>query len=120
LLASGYDRVVVKKVVKRLEGEGVLQAGRPRGPGFNVRVLTIADDFVAKDELLAVLRAYDRAFGTSASVRAALEGLPARAQEHLRRRDLWPKAYDRKPRGRTAARSAGRTARGSPAAADRK
>jgi hypothetical protein len=40
--------VVIKKSLKRLEADGILQGNRDRKPGFNVRVVTIADDFPQK------------------------------------------------------------------------
>ena len=77
----------------RLEDEGLLQASRPRGPGFNVRQLTISEAFPAKRELTALVRAYVRVWpDTARIVSDSLLALPPRAKEHLRRRGLWP--YD--------------------------
>ncbi|HEV2738713.1 MAG TPA: hypothetical protein VGU66_09055 [Candidatus Elarobacter sp.] len=52
-----HDRWNVKKSMRRLEEEGVLEGDRPRKPGMNVRIVRIADGFVARDELIALLRA---------------------------------------------------------------
>jgi hypothetical protein len=83
----------VRTAITRLEDEKLLQASRPRGPGFNVRKLTISDAFPAKRELTALVRAYVRVWPDNKRVvRDCLLALPPRAQEHLRRRRLWP--YD--------------------------
>lgn len=90
-LATGHDRVVVKKCVARLEKEGVLQGDRERKPGFNVRRLTIAENFPARNELIALLEAYLKAFpAVKSAVDDAMNKLEPRTKEHLRRRGLVP------------------------------
>jgi hypothetical protein len=88
------NRVVVHKVVRRLEDEGILQGDRSRGSGFNVRVLTIANAFPAKAELEALLRAYVEAWpATVVAVRRGFERIAEqrpRGKAHLVRRGLWP------------------------------
>lgn len=44
-----HDRWNIKKSMRRLEEEGVLQGDRPRKPGMNVRIVRIADAFPARD-----------------------------------------------------------------------
>lgn len=65
--ATGYDRVVVKKALKRLEKDGIVEGERERRPGFNVRVVRIADSFCARDELMAMLEACVAAWPTCAN-----------------------------------------------------
>lgn len=90
-VATGYDRVVVKKVIRRLEDEGVLQGDRDRKPGFNVRVLTISNEFPAHEELLGLLKACVVAWPhVGSKVEHAMAQLSARTKEHLRRRGLMP------------------------------
>ena len=43
--------------MRRLEEEGVLEGDRPRKPGMNVRIVRVAKDFPARDELTALLKA---------------------------------------------------------------
>jgi len=86
---TGYDRVVIKKSLKRLEADGILQGNRDRKPGFNVRVVTIADDFPAKAELMELLQACMRNWPDLAErIKSAYDTLPARTKEHLKRRRL--------------------------------
>jgi hypothetical protein len=89
-----HDRLNIKRSMRRLEDEGVLQGHRPRGPGFNTRVVTIADGFPAKVELEALLRAYVRAWpGIATEVRRGFEKIARerpRGKVHLLRRGLWP------------------------------
>ncbi len=81
----------VRTAVTRVKAKGLLQASRPHGPGFNTRVLTISDDFPAKAELAAVLRAYVKAWpDTERVVHAAMHSLAPRGIAHLKRRGLWP------------------------------
>lgn len=56
-VATGFDRVVVKKTTRRLEEEGVLQGSRPRGPGFGPRLLSLAETCPAREELQALIDA---------------------------------------------------------------
>lgn len=87
--ATGYDRVVVKKALNRLENDGIVEGERQRRPGFNVRVVRIADSFCAREELMALLEACVKAWPTYANrVHAAMEHLAPRTKEHLRRRGL--------------------------------
>lgn len=89
---AGKHRVNIKKAMMRLEREGVLQGDRPRKSGFNVRVVTIADSFPAKAELLALLRAGARIWKYDAKVNNTFElNLSPRTKEQLVRRGLWPK-----------------------------
>jgi hypothetical protein len=62
--ADGADnrRVLTKKVICRMEAEGVLEGSRPWGPGFGPRLLGIADAFPAKDELQALIDAIPAAW----------------------------------------------------------
>lgn len=89
-----HDRWNIKKSMRRLEDEGVLQGDRPRGPGFKTRVVTIADGFPAKRELEAVLRAYVRAWPqTATAVQRGFEKIARerpRGKAHLVKRGLWP------------------------------
>lgn len=95
-LATGYDRVVVKKALRALEEQGILEGDRPRRPGFNVRRITVARAFEAHDELKNLLRAYVDAWPDVADkVRSAINNLPPRTREHLRRRNLKPLPDDR-------------------------
>lgn len=79
----------MKKAIRRLEEQGVLQADRPRRPGMNVRVLTLADAFVAKLELTSLLEGLAMAMpGFAASVDEQMMRLPAKTRAHLRLRGL--------------------------------
>ncbi len=90
-VATGYDRVVVKKALRGLEDERVLQGDRPRKLGFNVRVVTIADGFPARQELLELLQACTAAWPTVGNKFAeAVNRLNPRTREQLRRRGLVP------------------------------
>jgi hypothetical protein len=90
---GGYDRVVIKKAIRKLEDAGIIESTRPRRPGFNVRVLTIAKGFCAADELTDLLNACVVAWPDVAKrVETALEHLPLRTKEHLRLRKLIPVA----------------------------
>jgi len=88
-VTDGHDRVVVKKSLRALELQGILQGCRPRGPGFNVRLVTVADAFAARDELNGLLRACAHAWPDVAQrVRWAADNLSPRTKEHFRRRGL--------------------------------
>lgn len=88
-MATGYDRVVVKKAVKRMEQEGLLQGDRPRRPGMDVRVLSISEKFPAKVELEALLRAYVRAWPqVERQVESRLASFAPKTKAHLRKRGL--------------------------------
>lgn len=90
----GHDRWNIKKAMRRLEDEGVLQGGRPRGPGMDVRTVRIADDFPAKAELQALLEACTQAWpGISDAVKTGFEKIAyerPRTKAHLKNRGLWP------------------------------
>jgi hypothetical protein len=88
-VAVGYDRVVVKKALRMLEVQGILAGDRPRGPGFNIRLVTVARTFPACDELNGLLQAYAYAWPDVADrTRQAIEHATSRTKEHLRRRDV--------------------------------
>ena len=87
--ASGYDRVPVKKALKRLEDEGILAGERDRRPGFNVRKVTISDNCAGNLELRALLVACVEVWpDLKRSVQLAMDQLSPRTKEHLRRRGL--------------------------------
>ena len=89
MYAVGYDRVVTKKVVKRLEEQGVIVGDRKRKPGFNVRALRLSESFCAYRSLEKLLRSYVCEWSdVEAEVCACLERLPPRTKAHLRRRGL--------------------------------
>ena len=89
--SAGYHRENVKKAMKRMEHDGILGADRARGPGFNVRVVTISDRFPAKAELEATLRACAVAWPVIGdNVRSAMDGFTPKTKAHLKRRRLWP------------------------------
>jgi len=77
-----------------LEDECVIQGDRPRRPGFNVRVVTIAEHFPARAELEALLRAYVEAWpNTATAVRRGFEKIARerpQGKAHLVKRGLWP------------------------------
>lgn len=88
-VTTGYDRVVVKKALRTLEEQGILEGDRPRRPGFNVRIVTVARGFIAQEELNNLLRAYADAWPDVANkVRWAVQNLAPRTREHLRRRNV--------------------------------
>ena len=88
-VAVGHDRVVVKKTIRRLEHEGVLEGSRPRGPGFGPRLLRIADAFPAKDELQALVDAVPVAWPDLGDrVKLAFDGIPEKTKVYFRRRGL--------------------------------
>lgn len=92
--AVGYDRVVTKKVVKRLEEQGLIAGDRRRRPGFNVRVLRLQPEFFAHAALERLLKAYVRHWpAIGAEVRSCLDRLPARTKAHLRRRGLLSQSH---------------------------
>ena len=87
--ASGYHRENVKKAMRRLEDDGVLESDRPRRPGFDVRVVTLAKSFPARAELEDLLRACGEAWPSYAKrTRAAIEYLIPKTKAHLRNRGL--------------------------------
>ena len=92
-ISGGHYRKVVKKSMKRLEAQGVIQGDRERKPGMNVRVVTVAGDFPARDELRDLLTECVEAWPTiGASVNAAMNALTPKTKAHLRKRGLWPPA----------------------------
>jgi hypothetical protein len=100
---SGRDpgsnkRVVTKKVIKRLEDEGVLAGSRPRGPGFGPRLLRLADTCPAREELEALIAAAIVAWpDLGERVEAEFNALPAKTKEYFRRRGLWDGKPPKKP-----------------------
>jgi len=89
-VATGYDRVVVKKAIRRLEAEGVIEASRPRGPGFGPRLLRIPEAFAAREELQALIDAIPIAWPDLGDrVSAAFDGLPEKTKVYFERRGLW-------------------------------
>jgi hypothetical protein len=88
---NANKRVLVKKVIRRLEEEGLLVGSRPRGPGFGPRLLSISEEFGARDELQAVIDAAVVAWpDLGERVEAEFQALPAKTKEYFRRRGLWP------------------------------
>lgn len=89
-VATGKHRENVKTTLRRIEDEGLLvAASRPRGPGFNVRVLTIWESFPAAREIAALLRAYVRVWpDLKIATKDAMARLKPRTKEHLRKRGL--------------------------------
>ena len=89
-VATGYDRVVVKKTTRRLEQEGVLEGSRPRGPGFGPRLLSLAKTCPARDELQALIDAAIEVWPDIGDrVRLAFKGLPDKTKVYFRKRGLW-------------------------------
>ncbi len=87
---NSNKRVVTKKVIRRLEAEGILVGNRPRGPGFGPRLLVIPEDFPAKDELYALIDAALVVWPDLADrIRHEFDALPAKTKEYFRRRGLW-------------------------------
>jgi len=83
-------RVLTKKVIRRLEAEGVLEGSRPRGPGFGPRLLRIADAFAAKDELQALIDSIPAAWPDLGDrVETAFAAVPEKTKTYFRRRGLW-------------------------------
>jgi hypothetical protein len=83
-------RVLTKKVIRRLEAEGVLEGSRPRGPGFGPRLLRIADAFPAKAELQALIDAIPTAWPDLGDrIEAAFAAVPEKTKTYFRRRGLW-------------------------------
>jgi len=103
-VATGYDRVVVRKTVKRLEDEGLLVGSRPRGPGFGPRLLRIAETFPAREELQALIDAAIQVWPDIGDrVRLAFRGLPNKTKVYFERRglsddDITPRTRRPKPK----------------------
>jgi hypothetical protein len=93
-ICIGHDWWNIKKSMRRLEDEGVLQGDRRRCPGMNVRTVRIADGFPAKAELEALLTAYARAWpGIADDVKTGFGKIGhdrPRTKVHLDSRGLWP------------------------------
>lgn len=93
-VCTGHDRWNIKRSMQRLEAEGVIQGDRPRSPGFNTRVVTIADDFHAKAELEALIDAYVQQWpNVEKAVWSGFNSIEPRGKAHLRNRGLW--LYDK-------------------------
>jgi len=89
-VATGFYREVIKKRIRRLEDEGVIQGSRPRGPGFGPRLLSLADTCPAREELQALIDAVPIAWpDLGERVQAAMDGIPDKTKEYFRRRALW-------------------------------
>lgn len=89
-VCTGHDRWNIKRSMQRLEAEGVIQGDRPRSPGFNTRVVTIATDFHAKAELEALLQAYVEQWPSiQKAVWSGFNALEPRGKAHLKNRGLW-------------------------------
>ncbi len=73
---NSNKRMVTKNVIRRLEDEGVLAGSRPRGPGFDPRLLRLAETRPACEELQALIE-------------AEFAALPGKTKEYFRRRGLW-------------------------------
>ena len=88
-LASGYDRVVVKKAIRRMEEEGLLQGSRDRRPGFGPRLLRIADAFPAREELQALIDAVPAVWpDLGERIDLAFQSVPEKTKVYFRRRGL--------------------------------
>lgn len=87
---SGLHRENVKHVIRKLEDGGILAGDRPRGPGFDVRALRIADSFPAKDELEEFLATVSLRIGMDDTVRSHMIMLLNKTKVHLLNRGLWP------------------------------
>lgn len=88
-LCTGYDRVVVKKALRKLEDCKLLVGERSRRPGFNIRSLSIAPEFCAARELQTLLNAACDIWPSyKAGVLSALDHLPPRTKAHLQKRGL--------------------------------
>lgn len=85
----GYERVVVKKALKKLENMGILEGDRARKPGFNVRIVTLSSSFVARPELTLLLKCCAAVWPSYRErVDVALRHLSARTAKHLQSRGL--------------------------------
>lgn len=83
-------RVLTKKVIRRLEAEGVLEGSRPRGTGFGPQLLRIAEAFLAKRELQALIDAIPSAWQDPGDrTEAAFATIPARPRRTSTGRGLW-------------------------------
>ena len=88
-VATGFDRVVVKKTTRRLEEGGVLQGSRPRGPGFGPRLLSLANTCAARYELRALIEAIPVAWPDLGDrIEAAFAGMPDKTKVYFRARGL--------------------------------
>lgn len=89
MYAVGYDRVVTKDAVRRLEEYGIIAGDRKKKPGFNVRVLRVSESFCAAKELKELLHAYICAWPElKREVITCLDRLAPRTKAHLRKRKL--------------------------------
>ncbi len=84
-------RYNVKKSMRRLKEEGVLEGDRPRKPGMNVRIVRIADRFDARDELIALLEAAVDVWPSyGRRVRTEIQQLHHKTKVILQKRRLLP------------------------------
>ena len=89
-VATGFYREVIKKRIRRLEDEGILQGRRPREPGFGPRLLSLSDTCPAREELQALIDTVPIAWPDLGDrVQAAMDGLPDKTKEYFRRRGLF-------------------------------
>lgn len=92
----------VMYAIRRLEREGVLEGDRSPGSGADVRVVTIAKDFPARKELMALIDAHVRVWpAMKNTVERQMLRLKPKTKEHLRRRGLWPYPVTWKPKQMT-------------------
>lgn len=103
-VAVGYEHSVVAKALRTLQDEGVLEGDRRARPGFDVKVVRIAQAFPARDELLGLLQLGVAAWSEFAErTEFALQHLRPRTRAQLRRRGLLPSINDNKETKRSAA-----------------
>ncbi len=87
----GKHRENVKIALHALELQGILQASRARGPGFNIRAMSISDTFPAKAELVALIWAHlDQWPELTRLVEQKMRDTGRKTKVHLKNRGLWP------------------------------
>lgn len=87
--SGGYDRTVVKKALATLHDEGLLESDRTRRPGFNTRIVRLAERFAAKEELLALLTSAATIWPELRDrVAFAVSRLSPRTRVHLQKRGM--------------------------------
>jgi hypothetical protein len=102
-VAVGYEHSVVASALRTLQNEGVLEADRRARPGFDVKVVRIAQTFPARDELLGLLQLGVAAWPEFAErTEFALQQLRPRTRAQLRRRGLLPGGNDNKETDQSA------------------
>lgn len=79
----------VKKAIRRMEDEGLLQGSRERRPGFGPRLLRIADDFPAREQLQALIDAVPAVWpDLGERMDLAFQSVPEKTKVYFRRRGL--------------------------------